>query len=253
MYMMVQTQASAAPRFDFPESIRSAQHILIKPNVGYAAAPPVIVRMTLLDALVQQLLALRTDSRISIVEGVCTKVSAQDVFRRTGLTALAGPRVEVLDADTLMQMDVINPAPRSRFKSFSVPDLLDKANARISIAPFKRTVLNGKPLISATIKNLFGLLPRSVYHARSPHARGRLHVPTVHDVIADLYRSIGNRFDFGVVDLHEKYVNDDWQPDRGRSVPVGLVLSGIHLPVLDRAACLAAGEPVCDYLDVLQD
>jgi hypothetical protein len=109
-------------------------------------------------------------------------------------------------------------------------------------------VLNGKPLVSATIKNLFGLLPREHYHARSKHARGRLHLPNVHAVICDVYSTLGMRFDFGIVDLHESFINDDWQPDKGRAVPVGKVLCGEDLIDVDYAACVAAGEPACDYL-----
>lgn len=245
---MIQECDCSQPRFVFPETVLRARHILIKPNAGYAAKPPVIVRMTLLRALVDQLLALHPDVRISIVEGVCTKTAAARVFDAVGLSALAGERVTVLDAERLPLAEFANRSSRpNRFAALTAPALLDEVDARISVAPFKRTVLNDAPLISASIKNLFGLLPRSRYHGRSPHARGQLHLPNVHAVIADVYHTLGARFDFGVIDLHEKYVSDDWRPDRGRAVPVGIVLAGDDLRQLDARACECAGEPLCAY------
>jgi hypothetical protein len=245
---MAQSLDSLAPVFDFPAKVKAARHILIKPNVGYTAKPPAIVRVALLHTLVEQLLALRPDSRISIVEGVCVKTPAEDVFRLAGLTQLRGERVEVLDAEQLPMREYPNPAPANRFPSFIAPAILHEAGARISVAPFKRTVLNGKPLISATIKNLYGLLPRERYHGRSKNARGQLHLPDVHAVIIDVYSTLGALFDFGIVDLHEAFINDDWQPDKGQAARVGKVICGVDLVDVDLAACAAAGEPACDYL-----
>jgi uncharacterized protein (DUF362 family) len=241
-----------APVFDFPERVRRARTVLIKPNVGYPAQAPVIVRMALLRTLVEQVLAIDADKRVIITEGVCTKIAAEQVFNATGLAALAGPRVDVLDAERLPMRDYVNPMPRpNRFAELRAPALIDEVDARISIAPFKRTVLNGAPLISATIKNLYGLLPRETYRARSPHARGKLHLPNVHRVIVDVYHTLGARFDFGVVDLCDKYVCDDWQPDRGRAIAVGHVVAGSRLIDVDLRACEVAAEPRCAYLDAL--
>jgi uncharacterized protein (DUF362 family) len=248
-----QTLSSTDPVFDFPEHVRRARHIVVKPNVGYPAKAPVIVRMTLLRTLVGQLLALRTDSRISIVEGVCTKAAASAVFDATRLSALASDRVTVFDAESLPARVYDNASPKPcRFASFVAPELLANADVCISVAPFKRTVLNGAPLISASIKNLYGLFPRAVYHARSPNARGKLHLPSVHKVLVDVFHTLGPYFGFGVIDLHEKYVCDDWHPDRGQAVPVGQVLAGENLVALDRYACAVADEAVCEYLQLLQ-
>jgi uncharacterized protein (DUF362 family) len=243
---------SASPVFDFPAKIKAAKHILIKPNVGYTAKPPAIVRIELLRTVVDQLLALQPDSRISIVEGVCTKTPAEDVFRIAGLTQLRSERVEVLDAEQLPMREYANALPANRFASFTAPALLQAVDVRISMAPFKRTVLNGKPLISATIKNLYGLLPRERYHARSKHARGQLHLPNVHTVICEVYGALGMLFDYGIADLHEAYISDDWKPDKGRAMRVGKVTCGEDLHDVDCAACEAAGEPECDYLQRLR-
>jgi uncharacterized protein (DUF362 family) len=249
----IQVQPSDAPAFAFPLTVLAAKRVLIKPNVGYAAKPPAIVRIALVRAVVEQLLALDPDKRIDIVEGVCTKIAAAQVFGATGLAAMANDRVRVIDAESLPLATYASTVRKAnRFQSFEAPALLDQVDACISIAPFKRTLLNGRVLHSATIKNLYGLLPRAVYHARSPHARGKLHLPNVHAVIADVYHALGARFDFGIVDLHEKFVSADWQPDRGRAVAVGKVVSGSSLLAVDLRACAVADETPCDYLQALQ-
>ena len=250
----MQIQSSSSPVFDFPEAVRNARHILIKPNVGYPAQHPVIVRMALLAQVIEQLLALRSDSRISIVEGVCSKSAAQQVFEVTGLTQLAQARVQIIDAEQLPQTQHPNTATKPfRFTSMVAPALLNEVDARISIAPFKLTLLNGVPLISATIKNLYGLFPRETYHARSPHSRGQLHRPNIHQVICDCYHTLGIKFDYGIVDLHEKFISTNWQPDRGRAEPVEKTISGPALLEVDLAACRAADEAPCNYLQILSD
>ena len=248
----MQIQSSVAPVFNFSEKVCSARHILIKPNVGYPAQPPVIVRMALLGQVIEQLLALRADSRITIVEGVCSKSVAQDVFEVTGLNALAQARVSIVDAEKLPQTAYPNTAAKPfRFNSMVAPALLQEVDARISIAPFKITQLNGVPLFSATIKNLYGLFPRETYHARSPHSRGQLHRPNIHQVICDCYNTLGIQFDFGIVDLHEKFISTGWQPDKGRAEPIGKIISGSSLLEVDLAACQVAGEVPCRYLQML--
>ena len=232
--------------------MRTARHILIKPNVGYPAKPPAIVRMALLAQVIEQLLALRSDSHITIVEGVCSKITAQQIFEATGLARLAQARVKILDAEQLPQTHHPNTAAQPfRFRSMLAPALLNEVDARISIAPFKVTELNGMPLFSATIKNLYGLFPRQQYHARSPHARGQLHRPNIHQVICDCYHTLGIKFDYGIVDLHEKFISKDWQPDKGRAEPIGKVISGPSLLEVDLAACRAADETPCQYLEML--
>lgn len=248
----MQIQSSISPTFTFPEKVRAARRILIKPNVGYPAKPPVVVRMVLLAQVIEQLLTLRTDSIITIAEGVCSKVSASHIFQVTGLLKLAQDRVHIVDAEQLPQTDHPNTAIKPfRFGSMCAPGLLNEVDARISIAPFKVTLLNDAPLISATIKNLFGLFPRENYRARSPHARGQLHRPNVHKIICDVYHTLGIKFDYGIVDLYEKFISTDWQPDKGRAEPVGKIISGPSLLEVDLAACRAADEAPCQYLNWL--
>ncbi|MEO0770480.1 MAG: DUF362 domain-containing protein, partial [Cyanobacteria bacterium J06649_4] len=124
---------------------------------------------------------------------------------------------------------------------------------RISISAFKKTSLKGRDLISATLKNLYGLFPRAKYKARSPHSRGQLHRPSVPLVLQDVYFSIGHLFDGGVVDCDRKFISHDYKPDKGDSFDVGQVIWGNDLLDVDRIACKVGGEPEASYLAPIQN
>ena len=112
----------------------------------------------------------------------------------------------------------------------------------------KNTSLKGSPLLSASLKNLYGLFPRAKYKARSAHSRGQLHRPSVPQVLQDVYGTIGLLFDGGVVDCDLKFVSNDWRPDRVDAVLVGKVIFGESLLAVDRRACEVGGEPAAEYL-----
>jgi len=171
---------------------------------------------------------------------------------RNGLYNLLDKGMQVLDADTLPLADYPNLSPQPvRFKSMVAPALLTEVDCRISVGALKRTYLKDQPLISASLKNLYGLLPRSHYHARSPNARGQLHRPSVPLILQDVYFTIGHLFDGAVVDGDRKFLSKDWHPDRGRSLPLGKVIWGEDLISVDRYACAVGDEPMPDYLDAI--
>ena len=132
----------------------------------------------------------------------------------------------------------------------TAPTYLEGYDCIISVGAFKKTVLNDKPLISASLKNLYGFFPRGEYHGRSPNSRGQLHTPSVGEILQDIYFTIGHHIDGAVVDLHEKYNSPDWKPDRVRDVatPVGKVVWGTDLLAVDETACRIAGEETADYI-----
>ncbi|SKB11340.1 hypothetical protein PL11201_130106 [Planktothrix sp. PCC 11201] len=90
------------------------------------------------------------------VEGVCSPMSLGEIVRRHGMDQILGDGIRILDADTLPLTEYPNLSPQPvRFKSMFAPSLLTQVDCRISIGAFKRTILNGNPLISASLKNLF--------------------------------------------------------------------------------------------------
>jgi hypothetical protein len=160
--------------------------------------------------------------------------------------------MRLLDADTLEVVEYPNLSPQpQRFRSLWAPKLLAEVDCRISVGAFKRTTLKGRSLISASLKNLYGLMPRARYKARSPNSRGQLHRPSVPQVLQDVYFTLGYRFEGGVVDCDQKFVSRDWRPDRGTAIPIGQVITGDDLIGVDRLACRVGDEPEADYLGAI--
>jgi Domain of unknown function (DUF362) len=246
------TDSTAAFIYQPPPSAYNARQILVKPNLGYPVAAPVTVSMSVLGKVLRALRQASPDATISIVEGVCSPVSLHDIASKNGLYALLDEGMELLDADTLPLIEYPNLSPTPiRFKTMWAPELLQQVDCRITIGAFKRTILKDKPLISASLKNLYGLFPRSKYHARSLNSRGQLHQPSVPKVLQDVYFSIGHLFDGAVVDADLQFVSPDWKPDRGKTIEFGKIFSGIDPIAVDRSACIAAGESIPDYLDAI--
>jgi Domain of unknown function (DUF362) len=244
---------TAAFSYEPPASAYNVDRILVKPNLGYPVAAPVIVSMGVLSKVLQALRQASPNATISIVEGVCSPVSLHDIASKHGLYALLDAGMELIDADTLPLIEYPNLAPNPvRFKTMWAPALLQQVDCRITIGTFKRTILKDKPLISASLKNLYGLFPRSKYHARSLNSRGQLHQPSVPKILQDVYFCIGHLFDGAVIDANLRLISPDWKPDRGQTIEFGKIFSGTDPISVDRAACIAAGESIPDYLDAIE-
>ncbi len=240
--------------FEVPSAAVGAKRILVKPNLGYPVGPPATVGMEVLAEVLRALRRANPTAEIAIVEGVCSPVSLAEIAARRGLNALLDDGMCLLDADTLPLSEYPNRHVEPvRFASMVAPALLQEVDCRISVGAFKRTQLKGVPLISASLKNLYGLFPRARYKARSPNSRGQLHRPSVPLVLRDIYGCIGHLFEGAVVDGTQRYVSSDWKPDRARAArPFGKVIWGDDLLAVDRRACTEAREAVPDYIEWLQ-
>jgi hypothetical protein len=160
--------------------------------------------------------------------------------------------MQILDADELDFIEYPNLSPQPvRYPAMLAPALLKEVDCRITVGALKRTHLKGEPLISASLKNLYGLFPRSHYQARSPNSRGQLHRPSVPLILQDVYFCIGYLFDGAVVDGDIKFYSPNWKPDRGQSVPLGKVFWGEDMIAVDREACYVGQEPMPSYLDAI--
>jgi Domain of unknown function (DUF362) len=235
-----------------PAAAHHAQHILVKPNLGYPIAHPVTVSIPILGAILTALRKASPTAEISIVEGVCSPVSLHNIASKHGLYGIMDEGMQLLDADTLPLTEYPNLSPNPiRFQSMWAPTLLQEVDCRISVGTFKRTILKDEALISASLKNLYGLFPRSHYKARSPNSRGQLHQPSVPKVLQDVYFCIGHLFDGAVIDAHQRLLSPDWKPDKGQKVDFGKVFYGDDLVMVDRTACATAGEKIPDYLTAI--
>jgi hypothetical protein len=226
---------------------------LVKPNLGYPVGPPVTVSRAVLGEVVRSLRQHNPNAEIFIVEGVCSKVSFATIMAKVGVQSLLSEGVQLLNADDLELWEYPNRSPSPvRFKSMWAPKLLQEVDCCLSVSAFKRTQLKGTPLISASLKNLYGLFPRARYKARSVSSRGQLHRPSVPLVLQDVYGTLGHFFKGGVVDCTHKFISRDWQPDRGESIPVGQVIWGDDLLTVDRTACQVGQEAIPDYITALE-
>jgi Domain of unknown function (DUF362) len=240
--------------YEPPAAAHGAVRILVKPNLGYPVGPPVTVSMGVLDAVLQGLRRVSPNAEILIVEGVCSAVSLIDIASKNGLYSLLDEGMQLLDADQLPLREYPNRSPQPvRFQSMLAPVLLCEVDCCISVGAFKRTILKDEPLISASLKNLYGLFPRAKYKARSANSRGQLHRPSVPLVLQDVYFSIGHLFHGGVVDSDRKFVSKDWKPDKGETVALGQIIWGDDLLSVDRKACEVGNEPIPSYIEAIEN
>jgi hypothetical protein len=238
-----------------PPQAYGAALILVKPNLGYPVQPPATVSMPILAAVLRGLRRASPKGRIVVVEGVCGKMSVVDIYEKHGLMQHLDAEMRAGDAEKLVMKRYPNLSPAPvKYDEMTAPEYLSYYDCIISVGAFKKTILHDRPLISASLKNLYGLFPRDVYHGRSKTSRGQLHRPSVSEVLKDIYFSIGHLVHGAVVDLTQKYVSPDWKPDRARGVAhdVGKVVWGDDMLAVDETACRIAGEPVADYIDPIR-
>jgi uncharacterized protein (DUF362 family) len=235
-----------------PAAAISAKRILIKPNLGYPVPPPVTISVPVLSRVLQGLRRVNPTAEIILVEGVCSSVPLSEIVNRLGINSILDQGIDILDADNLPLKEYPNISPSPvRFQSMFAPKILEEVDCRITIGALKRTHLQDEPLISASLKNLYGLFPRSHYKARSPNSRGQLHRPSVPLILQDVYFCIGHLFDGAIVDGNLKYFSSDWHPDRGKSISLGKVFWGDDIISVDRTACQLGNEPMPGYLGAI--
>jgi uncharacterized protein (DUF362 family) len=249
------TQVAEVQSFVYqpPQAAFQAKRILVKPNLGYPVGPPVTVSMSVLGEVLRSLRQASPTAEIIVIEGVCSPVSLKDIVAKHGLYQILDEGMRWVDADTLPLRVYPNRSPQPvRFKEMWAPKLLQEVDCRISVGAFKRTILKDEPLISASLKNLYGLFPREKYKARSANSRGQLHRPSVPGVLQDVYFCIGHLFDGGVVDADQRFISRDWKPDKGEAIATGKVFFGDDLLAVDRLACETLGETVPSYISAIE-
>lgn len=238
-----------------PDAAFGAARILVKPNMGYPVGPPATVSLKVMGAVLRGLRRASPLGRILIMEGTTSHLSAEEIFAKNGLLNLLDEEMRVTDAENLIMKDYPNLLPQPvKYTQMTAPAYIEEFDCAISVGAFKRTTLNDQYLISASLKNLYGVFPREVYSSRSPKSRGQLHRPSVPEVLRDVYFTVGHHFDGAVVDLDQKYISPDWKPDRVRDVahPVGKVVWGADLLAVDETACRVADEAVPDYIKTIR-
>ena len=243
-----------ATEFRLPAAAHNANHVLIKPNLGYPESAPVTVSLEMLANVLQAVRQASPNAQITILEGVCSKVSLSEIAEIHGIASVLDDGMALVDADTVPLTKYENRfAEPVRFAAMMAPVLLREVDCRISVSAFKRTQSKGRILVSASLKNLYGLFPRSHYKARSSHSRGQLHRPSVPQILQDVYGCIGYLFDGGVVDGAIAYLSPDIKPNRNNAaVPCGWSAYGTDLLAVDRAICERIELDCPDYVTAIE-
>lgn len=220
--------------------------VVIKAHFGYPKPAPVTLDPAVLESVLRGLRDVAPRAEVWVIEGVCTAVAPEEVFRKLGVDSLCAQYgVRLADADSLPSAAYPNQRlDPGRFKEILAPALLGEARACMALTQLKRTTLKGVPLVSGLRKSLFGLPPRAHYRARSPHSRGQLHRPGVPAVIEDLWGCLGHLNWAGVCDARQVYFARDWHPDRGESRPGPGLFAGTDLLAVDHEATAAAVMPL---------
>lgn len=236
-----------------PPAAFGAQLILVKPNLGYPLPAPITVSIPVLGAVLRGLRRASPHGRIVITEGVADEQSAERIFKQLGVLDLLDDNMRIADAESLLMTEYKNIAPNPvRFPTMTAPKYIGDYDCCISVGTFKRTILKDQPLISASLKNLYGVFPREKYHGRSQNLRGQLHRPSVGEVLQDVYFTVGRYFHGAVVDLTHKLVSPNESPRDGEAVPIGQVVWGNDLLAVDEMACKIGGEPTPDYIHMIR-
>ncbi|MGD1937301.1 MAG: DUF362 domain-containing protein [Cyanophyceae cyanobacterium] len=243
-----------AAEFTLPPTTHNANHILVKPNLGYPESAPVTVSLEMLATVLQELRKASPGAQITILEGVCSKVTFDEIMATHGIAGLLDDGMALLDADTVPLAEYENRFDKPvRYEAMTAPALLREVDCCISVSAFKRTQLKGRTLVSASLKNLYGLFPRAQYKARSTSSRGQLHRPSVPKILEDVYGCIGYLFDGGIVDGAIAYLSPDLKPNRKKAaVPCGWSAYGTDLLAVDRAICDAAKVACPDYVTAIE-
>ncbi|MCU0480088.1 MAG: DUF362 domain-containing protein [Anaerolineae bacterium] len=233
-----------------PPAAFGAALILVKPNLGYPLPAPVTVSLPVLGAVLRGLRRASPLGRIVITEGVADEQSAERIFKQLGVLELLDDNMRIADAESLLMAEYENIAPNPvRFPTMTAPKYIGDYDCCISVGTFKRSIHKDQPHVSASINNLFGVFPREKYHHQNVHLRGQLHRPSVPEVLRDVYFTVGRYFHGSVVDLTYKLVQDSTGDE---AVPIGQVVWGNDLLVVDEMACKIAGEPTPDYIHTIR-
>lgn len=247
---MVKTANSDSFVYTPPDAAFGAGLILVKPNLAYPKKHPATVSMPVLGAVLRGLRRASPSARIVVAEGVTSDRNALDIFEELGVGELLDAEMRVGDVDQLLMENYRNTSPEPvKYKTMRAPGYIRSYDCVITVGTFKRVLLDGKPHISASTKNLFGLFPREHYGGADKNSREQLHEPSVPEVLKDVYFSIGHFFHGAVVDLTEKYVSPDARTERDNvSEPVGKVVWGDDMLAVDETACKLVGEDVPEYI-----
>jgi hypothetical protein len=253
---MVKSANSDSFVYTPPDVAIAAGRILVKLDMAYPVKAPATVSMPVLAAVLRGLRRASPLGRIVIVEGMTSDSSAEEIFEKMAVMDLLDKDMRVASADHMLMENYRNISPEPvKYQTMRAPGYIRAYDCVITVSAFKKTILDEQAFISASTKNLYGLLPHGEYRGRSKSAGEELDQPDLPEILKDVYFSLGYFFHGAVVDLTDKYVSPDERSDRveGVSQAVGKVVWGNDMLVVDETACQLAGETIPGYIKEIRE
>lgn len=210
------------------------KRVVVKPNlVEFSATAPINTHPALVKAVVDEL-AARGAARVLIAEGPGHRRATLDMAASAGYFDFL-PALETQFVD--LNLDDVSRLPlRSHFSQLAelyLPNTALACDLLVSLAKMKTHHWVGATL---SMKNLFGLVPGSVYG----WPKNVLHWAGIHEAIADLHRLFPKQF--AIVDAVEAMEGNG--PILGQRRQMGLLVGGRDPVTVDATCCRLMGiEP----------
>lgn len=218
---------------EYPEVVARARagRVVLKPNlVEYSSERPINTDARLLAATIDAF--RRAGAReVVVAEGPGHRRDTEGLVEHTGLGPLLaerGARFVDLNVDATREMALAR--NYTGLGALRIGRTVLDAALVVSVAKLKTHHWAGATL---TMKNLFGVVPGSVYG----WPKNPLHWGGVEQSIVDLWDNV--RPGFGIIDGVVGMEGDG--PIMGTAVPMGVVLMGDNLPAVDATAARLMG------------
>lgn len=221
------------------------KRILLKPNlVEFSPYAPIHTNPILVTSVLEAVTSLGAQNVI-IAEGPGHRRITLDMAQAAGFFA-AIPRFEDrfvdLNIDDVRRVTLSNPV--SRLKELYLPETVFDCDLIVSLPKMKTHHWAGATL---SMKNLFGMVPGSVYG----WPKNILHWSGIDECVVDIQRLFPHQF--AIVDGIEAMEGNG--PILGKSKHLGLIVAGSHPPSVDATCCRIMGiDPTkIRYLSLIKD
>jgi uncharacterized protein (DUF362 family) len=216
-------------------SLRGAA-VLLKPNLCNYLPHSMggTVQIETMEALVKLLFDLGA-SKVAVGEGCAEReMSTLELFNKSGYGQIRG--VEFIDFNdtALPRLTLANPNPDSKFKTFSLPQALDRFDVVLNVAKMKTHV---QSVVTLSLKNMKGLLLPA--DKKMSHFFGVSQtVAELNEVVLQYLYDRGKRY---LAMIDGLVGMEGFGPTAGKDKPAGLILASTAPLSLDVAATRIMG------------
>ena len=131
-----------------PDAAFNAPRILVKVSMAYEAPHPATVSLPVLAAVLRGLRRASPVGRILIVDGSIGEGDIHERFEQHGLTDILDREMRLSDSEELVLTRYLNTSPQpAKYDDLLAPAYIQEFDCAISVAPLKRPLVDGQPLI----------------------------------------------------------------------------------------------------------